>query len=626
MSARTQQVQFVPATPIASAPFFPATALGAAPLFPATAIASTPYFPGASQSPVIVPCGQASARTFPAIVAGNGPFTSYPPEHGRQDEDERLLYTYASFHEEPVAALCSHNDTWNLRIAVPIPSINNPTLLALRYLIKYATTGDDGSSTIQTDTILTVKTLPEGVVTANTDIDVYKNKTGYAPRMVDHDTALCLSTTLAIKGNGGGEQWSHYVDNQHITPNVRVYDGSHLYLVFHVCEYPTAEMARSLSVEVSATWQKEEVEKKAKAEAERKAKEEAEQKAKEEAERKAREAEERQAREEERAERQEAKAARDEERIERQKAETAREEIRVAIQEAKAAREEEKRAREAAKAPPAPPAPVKDVAAAPAVADDAMQTHIAETIKKLGLEPCPAGYEYKKTAEGYVCSAGGHKISFEQLAQLKTLADPCANIEKPTASESLIIEKELGSKDILLHHYERYAWLVMIAIFIMMLSLDGKAGYNFNAQKSLKDPAGLRASDVLSYGAIMFSAPASLAPMYADYNCCLPPKASKTKGFMLTFFGVLIGMMIITIIGALLMAVPNYSDAYVAGGPGMVLSKVAVDFLPPDSTALSMQALLPPFRQVLRPFWVIITFAMYTAICVAGREHSGQLE
>ncbi|KIJ40827.1 hypothetical protein M422DRAFT_256268 [Sphaerobolus stellatus SS14] len=108
----------------------------------------------------------------------------------------------------------------------------------------------------------------------------------------------------------------------------------------------------------------------------------------------------------------------------------------------------------------------------------------------------------------------------------------------------------------------------------MMLSLGGKAGYNFNAQKSLEVPAGLRASDVLSYGAIMFSAPASLAPMCADYNCCLPPKASKTKVFMLTFFGVLIGMTIITIIGALLMAVPNYSDAYTAGGPAMVLSKV----------------------------------------------------
>ncbi|KIJ40829.1 hypothetical protein M422DRAFT_209731, partial [Sphaerobolus stellatus SS14] len=194
----------------------------------------------------------------------------------------------------------------------------------------------------------------------------------------------------------------------------------------------------------------------------------------------------------------------------------------------------------------------------------------------------------------------------------------------------------------LLHHYERYAWLVMIAIFIMMLSLGGKAGYDFNAQKSLEDPAGLlRASDVLSYGAIMFSAPASLAPMCADYNCRLPPKTSKTKVFMLTFFGVLIGMMIFTILGALLMAVPSYSDAYIAGGPAMVLSKVfepwkaggdfilvlitlsAVGNNIPNtySTALSMQALLPPFRQVYRPFWVIITFAMYTAIGVAGREH-----
>ncbi|KIJ26606.1 hypothetical protein M422DRAFT_272301 [Sphaerobolus stellatus SS14] len=65
----------------------------------------------------------------------------------------------------------------------------------------------------------------------------------------------------------------------------------------------------------------------------------------------------------------------------------------------------------------------------------------------------------------------------------------------------------------LLHHYERYAWMGMIMIFIMMLTLGGKEGYDLNAQKAFEDPPGvLRAADVLSFGAIMFSTPASLAP------------------------------------------------------------------------------------------------------------------
>jgi len=329
----------------------------------------------------VSPSGQTHARSFPVLAAVNKTFTSFPPQQDDDDDDddEQLLHTYASFQEEPLAALSVNNrndHTWTLCIAVPIPSIDNPTLLALSYMIKYGTTCDHGNSTIQTDTILTQESLPEGVLTEATDLGVYKNKTGYAPRMVDHDAALCLSTTLAVKGNGGGEQWSHYIDNQRITPDVRVVDESHLYLVFHACEYPTARTVRSLSVEVSATWQKEEVEIKAREEAERKAKEEAEIKAKEEAERKARWAEERQ-------EREEARQARAEE---------------------KQAREETKRARAA-----------KLVANAPAVADQGMQDRIAETMNRLGLAKCDSGYAFERKEWGYQCGGGSHKVTWAQL-------------------------------------------------------------------------------------------------------------------------------------------------------------------------------------------------------------------
>jgi len=37
--------------------------------------------------------------------------------------------------------------------------------LSLHYMMKYATTCDDGTSTFQADTILTPEALPEGVVT-----------------------------------------------------------------------------------------------------------------------------------------------------------------------------------------------------------------------------------------------------------------------------------------------------------------------------------------------------------------------------------------------------------------------------------------------------------------------------
>jgi len=258
-------------------------------------------------------------------------------------DDEELLYTYASFGEEPVTALSINphqTGAWSLSLPIPAPPINNPTLLSLHYMIKYATAGDlSGSSTIQTDTLLTTQTVPGGIITEATDLGVYKQVTVYGPRIVDDSAALSLSTALAVKGSGGGDQWHHYVDNQRIAPNVRVVDKAGLYVLFHVYEYPTVRTVRSLSVEVSATWQKEEVARKARREAKRKAKEAADKLAKDEKERRAREAEERQAR-------LEAKQAQDEERWWRDEERQARKEERQAREEERQAREEERRARQ----------------------------------------------------------------------------------------------------------------------------------------------------------------------------------------------------------------------------------------------------------------------------------------
>jgi purine-cytosine permease-like protein len=40
-----------------------------------------------------------------------------------------------------------------------------------------------------------------------------------------------------------------------------------------------------------------------------------------------------------------------------------------------------------------------------------------------------------------------------------------------------------------------------------------------------------------------------------------------------------------------------------------------------DSTALSMQALIPPFRHVPRAFFTVIAFVISTVAGVAGRAH-----
>ncbi|KAF8587193.1 hypothetical protein K439DRAFT_1630897 [Ramaria rubella] len=193
-----------------------------------------------------------------------------------------------------------------------------------------------------------------------------------------------------------------------------------------------------------------------------------------------------------------------------------------------------------------------------------------------------------------------------------------------------------------LHHYERYAWFVMTIIFIMIFALGGHAGYQPSLQISLEDPAGhLRAADILSFGGIIFSSCAGWAPVAADFNCRLPANTPRTKVFFMTFFGILLPVLFIVILGAVLMTVPAYAEAYIDGDAAGVLSKVfepwghGGDFILvllalsvianniPNtySAGLSMQTLIPPFRHIPRAIFTILAFIIYTVAGVAGREH-----
>ena len=62
----------------------------------------------------------------------------------------------------------------------------------------------------------------------------------------------------------------------------------------------------------------------------------------------------------------------------------------------------------------------------------------------------------------------------------------------------------------------------------------------------------------------------------ADFNCRLPVNTSPVKIFVLTFIGVFIPTVLLTVLGALLMTVPEYVLAYESGDATGVLSKGAV--------------------------------------------------
>lgn len=203
-----------------------------------------------------------SFQPSPPIIPGNipAPYTYAGDTLGAPVvypfEEMGIERSFAKLTDQDIPELArSNRNDWTVTIAVPVPAeLINPTIKELVYVVKYATTHDNGNAVVQTDTLLTDSNCKVGLVTRGAEVNVYHTRSGYAPRLINGKAALCLSSTPAIKCNGGGVQWSHYLDHRWLTPNIRLTQNTNLYLNFHVYEYPTERTARTLSIEVSAKW------------------------------------------------------------------------------------------------------------------------------------------------------------------------------------------------------------------------------------------------------------------------------------------------------------------------------------------------------------------------------------
>jgi Na+/phosphate symporter len=56
----------------------------------------------------------------------------------------------------------------------------------------------------------------------------------------------------------------------------------------------------------------------------------------------------------------------------------------------------------------------------------------------------------------------------------------------------------------MVHHYERYAWIVFFIVMLFLLGLGGHAGFDINAQKEFEDKGKALSSDILNFGGIVF--------------------------------------------------------------------------------------------------------------------------
>ncbi|KZT41447.1 hypothetical protein SISSUDRAFT_279996 [Sistotremastrum suecicum HHB10207 ss-3] len=317
----------------------------------------------------------AASHVLPAVVSDS---QATIPVNYAPLTTEGVIRTYSSYHQQPIPELTQReHGNWILNLSIPVPKdVYNPTLHSLTYIIKYASTFDNGDATVQADVVITPKAFITEGISLEAPAGLYSNTgaLGYSPQVVDEAQATCLSSVLGIKSNAGGAQWSHYLDHQHLFPNIRLpgdlaAGGSEagLYLSFQVCEYPTAQTLRCLAVEVASTWL-EDVEA-------RKAAEEAAALEK--------------ARQEEEA---------------RKAAEQA------ALEKARKAKDDGNKKKAAARAAAAK-------ATDGSVADAAVQDLIKERMQELNIQPCSSGYGFKRIESEriYRCDGGSHVITFEQL-------------------------------------------------------------------------------------------------------------------------------------------------------------------------------------------------------------------
>ncbi|KII93075.1 hypothetical protein PLICRDRAFT_101790 [Plicaturopsis crispa FD-325 SS-3] len=197
------------------------------------------------------------------------------------------------------------------------------------------------------------------------------------------------------------------------------------------------------------------------------------------------------------------------------------------------------------------------------------------------------------------------------------------------------------------HIYERYAWIVVTIVMLMLYGLGAKAGFDPSAQEPLQDTGRALSADILSFGGIVFGSFSGWAPVAADYNCRLPVETSSWKVFALTFWGLFIPIVFVECLGATLMTITDeaYVDAFTNGSTGGLLSQVlspwkgggkfilfllafsviANNIPNTYSAGLSMQSLGRPFALIPRFFWTFLAFVIYTVAGVAGREHFSEI-
>ncbi len=175
------------------------------------------------------------------------------------------------------------------------------------------------------------------------------------------------------------------------------------------------------------------------------------------------------------------------------------------------------------------------------------------------------------------------------------------------------------------HRYERYAWIPMAIIFVILLIVAAPHMH------IIPTPAFTAAeiAGLVSFGGAVYGFATGWSSYAADYNVNQPENTSSSRVFWLTFLGVFIPCVLLETLGmAFTSWVPKGGGDLLAGvasplgGFGtflvalLALSVIANNIPNDYSLGLSMQVLGKAFQRVKRYVWTLIGAVVYVAIAL----------
>ena len=195
------------------------------------------------------------------------------------------------------------------------------------------------------------------------------------------------------------------------------------------------------------------------------------------------------------------------------------------------------------------------------------------------------------------------------------------------------------------HLYERYAWIPMAVIFLVLLFLGAP---HFSAIAS-QNTGLAEVAAFITFGGAIYGFATGWSSYAADYNVNQPEETSPSRVFWLTFLGIVVPCIVLEILGVAfttaLGSVSSWNKAFgefgdvggllsavvsPLGGLGsfilvlLALSIVANNIPNDYSLGLCVQVLGKSFQSVKRYVWTLIGAVIYVAIAIIGAANFSQ--